>query len=204
MDEDLQALVSELRDRHGCHTVILYGSRARGDATPESDYDVAGIREGGPSVRDARPWRDSYLDAFIYPESAVATASEERLHWLGGRVLLEQEGLGRRLLAELATVEAAGPQPLAEDDAATRRVWLGKMVERAARGDLEGHYRRAWLLFQALEDYFALRGRWYRGPKEGFAWLKAHDPETLAAFEAALAPDAPIAALRALAARVAG
>jgi hypothetical protein len=183
--------------------VILYGSRARGDATAESDYDVAGIRAGGPSVRDARPWRDSYLDAFIYPESAVATASEERLHWLGGRVLLEQEGLGRRLLAALATVEAAGPQPLAEDDAATRRVWLGKMVERAGRGDLEGHYRRAWLLFQALEDYFALRGRWYRGPKEGFAWLKAHDPETLAVFEAALAPDAPIAALRALAARVA-
>jgi hypothetical protein len=184
--------------------VILYGSRARGDATAESDYDVAGIREGGAAVRDARPWRDSYLDAFIYPEAAVATGSEDRLHWLGGRVLLERDGLGQRLLAELAAIESAGPAPLAEDDAATRRVWLGKMVERAARGDLEGHYRRAWLLFQALEDYFALRGHWYRGPKEGFAWLAAHDPETLAAFEAALAPGAPIASLRALAARVAG
>lgn len=203
MDEDLQALVSELRDRHGCHTVILYGSRARGDATAESDYDVAGIRVGGPSVRDARPWRDSYLDAFIYPEAAVTTGSEDRLHWLGGRVLLEREGLGQRLLAELAAVEAVGPKPLAEDDAATRRVWLGKMVERAARGDLEGHYRRAWLLFQALEDYFALRGRWYRGPKESFAWLAAHDPETLAVFEAALAPDASIKALHTLAERVA-
>lgn len=202
MHEDLEALVAELRDTHGCHTIILYGSRARGDWTDESDYDVAGIRERGPAVRDARPWRGSFLDAFIYAEPDVATASDERLHWLGGRVLEEQDGLGRRLLADLAAIEAAGPAPLAADDAATRHVWLRKMLDRVARGDLEGHYRRAWLQFQALEDYFALRGRWYRGPKEAFTWLEAHDPETRLAFERALAPGAPMEALRAMVERV--
>jgi predicted nucleotidyltransferase len=40
---------------YGCHTVILYGSRARGDATAESDYDVLGVRDSGEAIRDARP-----------------------------------------------------------------------------------------------------------------------------------------------------
>jgi hypothetical protein len=203
MQEDLEALVAELRDTHGCHTIILYGSRARGDWTTESDYDVVGIRDRGPAFRDARPWRGSFLDAFIYPESAVTAASDERLHWLGGRVLTERGDLGRRLLAGLAAIEAAGPGPLAADDATTRRVWMRKMLDRVARGDLEGHYRRAWLQFQALEDYFALRGLWYRGPKEAFTWLATHDPETLQAFERALAPDASMDALKAKVERVA-
>ena len=40
-------LIRELIGNHGCHTVILYGSMARGDATECSDVDVLGIRETG-------------------------------------------------------------------------------------------------------------------------------------------------------------
>ena len=50
----LEAITQELCDQHGCHTVILYGSRARGDATEASDYDILGIRDSGVSFRDAR------------------------------------------------------------------------------------------------------------------------------------------------------
>lgn len=44
-DAVLQFIVDELISLHHCHTIILYGSRARGDFTVTSDYDVAGIRE---------------------------------------------------------------------------------------------------------------------------------------------------------------
>jgi hypothetical protein len=51
------------------------------------------------------------------------------------------------------------------------RVWYAKMLVRIARGDLESKYRRVELLFQALENYFKLRGLWYRGPKAGLPWF---------------------------------
>ncbi len=50
-DPILQYLFTELTDRHGCHTVILYGSRARRDFSDESDYDVVGFRTAGEELR---------------------------------------------------------------------------------------------------------------------------------------------------------
>ena len=41
--DDLKDIAEALRRHHECHTAILYGSFAVGDATPESDYDVAGF-----------------------------------------------------------------------------------------------------------------------------------------------------------------
>ena len=61
-------LVEELINGHGCHTVILYGSRARGDFTEQSDIDVLGIREHGEAFRIGRPWHGTLLDAWIYSE----------------------------------------------------------------------------------------------------------------------------------------
>ena len=48
------ALVAELVSAHRAHTIILYGSRARGDATAESDIDVATFAEVPTTLRDAR------------------------------------------------------------------------------------------------------------------------------------------------------
>jgi hypothetical protein len=66
-DPLLEVISEDLRAQHGCHTVILYGSRARGDATATSDYDVLGVKESGDSFRDARLWNGVYLDIFIHP-----------------------------------------------------------------------------------------------------------------------------------------
>ena len=50
-DERLKALVSELRKRLGdqLRQVVLFGSRARGDHRPDSDYDCLAV------VDDLRP-----------------------------------------------------------------------------------------------------------------------------------------------------
>jgi predicted nucleotidyltransferase len=191
--------VDLLRREHGCHTVILYGSRARGDAGVESDYDLIGFRADGPSVRDARWIFGAYLDAFVYPESKVDETGSELLQVRGGAVLCEERGVGARLLARLEAVHAAGPAPLPADEALAIRSWAHKMVRRAARGDLEGHYRHTWLLKSLLEDYFALRGLWFQGPKAAFAWLAANAPEVHRAFAEALTPGARLDALARLA-----
>lgn len=201
---DLDDLCAELRERHGCHTAVLYGSWARGDAGPDSDCDIAGFGARACVTRDTRSWRGTCLDIFVYPEERLAAADAELLKLRDGRVLFQKEKAATRLLEMVEAFFRAGPASLAPDEAAARRQWAYKMLRRIERGDLEGDYRRAWLLTALLEDYFQLRDRWFAGPKEGLAWLRAHDPRVHAAFSNALAPGASVDAISVLVEAVAG
>jgi len=174
------ALVADLSRAHSAHTIILYGSYARGDATPESDVDVVAFADAERTLRDARPWRGVFLDAFVYPSALAEKPDADLLKLCDGHVLLDERGLARPLLERLAVLEREGPPPLAEDEQRMRRVWARKMLARIRRGDVEAHYRRHWLLYQLLEDHFALRQEWYRGPKRALETLRRDAPATFA------------------------
>lgn len=64
----LQKVIDLLTKKYKCHTVILYGSRARGDATSASDYDIMGVRKSGKKLRLAKMFNESFLDVFIFSE----------------------------------------------------------------------------------------------------------------------------------------
>jgi predicted nucleotidyltransferase len=201
----IAATTLALADAHGCHTVVLYGSRARGDVDEGSDVDVLCIRDDGPSLRDSRVIDGVYFDLFVYPRDAVATVDVPLLRILGGRVLRERDGEGTALLARVRERFERGPDPLPADDRIARTVWAYKMLDRIRSSEgVESGYRRMELGVQALEDYFVLRGLWFRGPKVAFPWLLTHDDDTHRAFEAAMGPDADRDALAALVSSVYG
>lgn len=208
-DDDATALARTLAAEHGAHTVILYGSRARGDATAESDWDLLLLRDDGPSARDARRHQGAWVDAFIEPAARYATSVEEALHLEGGRVLLEQGGAGTALLARVAALAATSAPPLDPGEPEALRAWMHRTLARARRGeqdpsDLEAHHRRVTLASELLEVGARLGGRRYRGSKAELAWLAAHAPDLHASFAAALAPGAPLTALAALVERLGG
>lgn len=192
-DPNIKNIVLELTAKFQCHTFILYGSRARGDAKDTSDYDIMGITDSGNTVvRDARVWNDTYLDAFIYPESKLSTPDESMLSMRGGIVLIEKNGIGTLFLKRLEELYKAGPKKLPPDEIQVRRVWAKKMLERAKTEDIEGNFRRHWLLTAVIEDYFNILGMWYRGPKESLNWLKANEPDLFRLYENALKPNATL------------
>jgi hypothetical protein len=197
-------IIQTLTVDHGCHAVILYGSRARGDFQSTSDWDVAGIREGGATapLRVARAFHGAWLDAFVYADAAFAVIDPELLCFLPARILVDDRGFAKTLLERIITLDQQGPPPLPEGEEEMVRVWYAKMLVRIVRGDLESKYRQVELLFQALDNYFKLRRLWYRGPKAGLPWLARHDPETHAAFVRALEPYASLGDLQALIQRV--
>jgi uncharacterized protein len=119
----LQSIVEDVRAKHKCHTLILYGSWARGDAGPTSDYDLLALairQRGNKVVRDARRWEGAYLDIFVYPEKRVRP--EALLHVRGGKVLFQKNRIGDSLLARINEVYARGPKPLTHDEISARRM----------------------------------------------------------------------------------
>ncbi|HEY7375907.1 MAG TPA: nucleotidyltransferase domain-containing protein [Polyangia bacterium] len=197
--ERIEAESLVIADAHGCHTVVLYGSRARGDADAGSDVDLLCIRAAGPTLRDARTVGGVYFDAFVYAPDALAAPDVALLRIIGGRVLRERAGEGTALLERVRAQFDAGPTPIAEDDRTMRIVWAHKMLDRVRRDEgVGGDYRRMQLVVQALEDYFALRTLWYQGPKMAFPWLRGHDEGAYRAFEEAARGDAGDEALGAL------
>jgi hypothetical protein len=193
------SLIDELRRAHRVHTIILYGSRSRGEATAESDIDVACYADVDASKRDARLWNNMFLDAFVYPTAQLSAAPDgEMLRLCGAQVLLDERSLAEPYLARVSALEEQGPPALSEAEQRMRRTWARKMLARIRRGDLEAHYRHHWLLYQLLEDYFALRGEWYRGPKRALGDLLIGAPDAFVAFERALVPGATLDTLEAL------
>ncbi len=200
-DGVLARLSNELKHRYRCHTVILYGSRARGDHSPGSDYDLVGICRSGTVRHLARRMGHVYVDTFVYPEGKAKPL--ELLRIRGGRVLFRKHDFGKALLDRIERRYARGPKPLTSDEIQLRKHWAKKMIDRAKRGDTEGYFRRAWLLNALLEDYFVLRGKWYEGPKVSLGWLKQHEPEVASLFAKALRPDARLSLIAKLASVVA-
>lgn len=196
----LNRLVQELKRHYRCHTVILYSSRARADHSPASDYDLVVIPRKGIVKHLARRIGRVYVDAFVYPQSK-ATPSE-LLRIRDGRVICQQHGFGDSLLRRIDRYHVRGPKPLKPDEITLRTLWVRKMLDRAKRSDIEGHFRRAWLLNALLEDYFVLRGMWYEGPKLSLQWLQGNDPETAILFAMALRPGARLSRIEKLATKV--
>ena len=204
-DDLLSALVERLSIEHHCHTIILYGSRARGDATSVSDYDVVAFHDGEGSVtRETGHWQGALMDVFFYSTDRLQNPGAEFLRVRGGRILKERGDLGRRFLETLDELYAKGPDPLSSDDLFLRRNWAWKTFDRTARGDVIGDFRRHHLLVELLESYFLLRQQWYLGPNEALALLKTNDPTAFNLFQAALIPDASLEEVQALVGCVVG
>jgi len=181
------------------HVLILYGSHARGDASDESDYDMAAFLPDQEKTRHViGRWDGRLIDLFVLATARLVDPGPEDMHMLAGRLLVDRQGDGADFLRGLEAVHRKGPPRCDEDEIKVRKAWAWKMLDRLGRGDVEAHYRRAWLLTSQLENHFAFQGVWYLGSKAAFQHLRTANPRLFARFEAALAPGANLEAVEAL------
>lgn len=197
-DPILRKIQDNLIKQHKCHTIILYGSRARGDHTATSDYDIVAIRDQGDLERDCRLIDGFYLDIFIYSEAMIQNPDNYLIRIKDGIVLCQKDNLGNALLEKIHTIFNAGPTPTPIWEKHEINNWIMKMFQRAKQNDTEGNFRRHWLLHDLLECYFKLRNLWYLGPKESFRWLKINDEKTYIAFDIALKKDSSLESIESL------
>lgn len=196
MNEIITKIIRELQNKHDCHTVILIGSRARDDATPNSDYDVVGIREEGEDICDCRDFEESYLDAFIFSDNAIKNLDPYFIRIRDGIVLLQKDSIGDNFIAAAKELYAKGPSKTPDFEKQRIIAWRKKMLNRSLGSDVESHFRLHWVLHDSLECYFKLRDQWYMGPKESFKWLSENDFVAYIAFRDALKPGAELTEIK--------
>jgi predicted nucleotidyltransferase len=188
----LGRVVGELTRVRGCHTVILFGSRARGDADADSDVDLLGIGGGlvdGPLFRVV----DGFdFDIWIADESSVEKDLEEYLKIEDGRPLVQRASYGDELLRRVKARVSAGPSPLTDEERSQRLRWLQRMASRAGRGDGEGCYRLLWLAAELPRIRFELADRYWLGPKRSLAALAELDPGFLELYNRLLFNPSPV------------
>ncbi len=172
----LGRVVGELTRSRGCHTVILFGSRARGDAASDSDVDLFGIGEGVADGPLSRAVDGFDFDIWIADERTVEGDLEEFFKIEDGRPLVQRAAYGDDLLRRVKARVAAGAPPLSAEERAQRIRWLQRMAHRAGRPDDEGRYRLLWLAAELPRVRFELAGRYWLGPKRALALLAEGDP----------------------------
>jgi predicted nucleotidyltransferase len=183
LDRLLKLAFDYLVQQYNPHTVIVYGSRARDQATDSSDIDIACYCDNTEEIKDARLFHGVYLDAWIYPTLSMDNIDEEDLRFEDGCLLLDQRGLGEKFLQRVMDKLHQGPKKPSKSDIEHTTEWIHKMLLRAANNDIDGQYRKIWLQFQLLEIYFQLRGKWFLGHKKSFEYLQKHDVEAFNLFE---------------------
>src|SRR5258708_2610644 len=139
-DQILNSIVQELKQKYRCHTIVLYGSRARGLTTPTSDYDVIGIRRRGEKSRIARKQTGYYWDVFVYSEKDLRKLGDEHFAWKNACILHEDGHYGRNLLRRIEKLLRTPYKRKPQYEIDITRVWAQKELDRCKMTDIQGLY----------------------------------------------------------------
>ena len=193
---DWDGLVEEIRRRHGAHTVLVYGSHARGEANAASDLDLVAVRSSGGPARDVRGWNGLAIDLFVVEDGGVEAMVKERAPELrDARPLAQKDGLGDRIVAEVRARLSTPPPAMPAGELAALWSWGQKMRGRVRHPDpTVSAYHRAVLVTETLHAWAEVRGRWFFGPKATIRALALDDPAMHAAYVAAARPGADVTA----------
>lgn len=168
-------------------SIILYGSYADGTNCESSDFDALVIS------RDHDVWHDTsfvsgiQLDVFIYPESFFEGDynCEDFVQIKDGQIIVDVnhsgELLKKRVLSYVESLPRKSKQEIQCDID-----WCEKMLVRAKRPDVEGMYRRHWLLIDSLEIFCNAVNHLYTGPKKSLLWMEKNYPMEFACYKRAL------------------
>lgn len=182
----MEEIIQYLQHQYRPLAILVYGSYATGDATPESDFDALIITEN-THLHDTSFCGSVRLDVFAYPRAWAESLADfnEVIQVWDSCILQDTDGLAQRL-KDGAAAAVAAYQPPSLKEKQEIRTWCYKMLERTRRGDAEGYYRWHWLLNDSLSLYCDMRNRYFFGPGKTLKIMRQNDPDGFCLCDAAL------------------
>lgn len=186
-----EELAGDLKARFDARAAVLYGSAATGSLRADSDIDVVCFTASTDQYPIAYLWQGFLIDAWIHPLADAARADQFiKLH--DARVLFDDAGVGKALVAAVADRLRPPRPPMDARVEQHRRAWLWKMLDRAARRSAEADHRRHWLLTDLAENWCDFTGRHYLGARRALDQMRLEAGDVYTVVERALMPDASL------------
>lgn len=183
----MEQIIQYIKETYHPLSIILYGSYANGTNNLNSDFDALVISSIQEQIHDTSFVNGIQLDVFVYPAAFFegAYACKDFLQIFDGRIILDQNGIGKSLQENiLAYLQKRPGKTSAELHASID--WCIKMYARAKRGDCEGMFRWHWLLTDSLEIFCDIMRHPYWGPKKALKWMAEACPEAYTCYNKAL------------------
>lgn len=191
MDEALEKYLSQLIDNPLVRGVLLFGSRARGNARPDSDYDLLIIWDGetkrGVNNLSGRNFELVYATPKSATEFWSSNLDDCYYLWQVAKILFDRDGTMKQLEKEAKRILAVGKKPISEE--ARNHFWFDakdsiEAAEQMADRDRATANLLANKQLQHLAElYFDLRGLWTPPPKQMLSVFRVSDAETAGLLE---------------------
>jgi predicted nucleotidyltransferase len=204
-DPLLPEIIQHVRKKYGVSTVILYGSRARGEGNEKSDYDIIGVLKSGVPQEHLEVFKGARLDIALYPQKIDKEDAEDfpiAFFWEEAAILHQSHHEGEQFIKDVKKAFFIKKS----DCFQTRKDRVRSLIinlDRSQENEIREHFYRHRFLTLSLVEYFPIRNLVYKGPRKSLGWLKKNDPLTYAAFRKALDPQANFRDLQVLLKQVA-
>jgi|GEM_PF-601105 len=205
-DPLLPEIVQHIREKYAASAVILHGSRARGEASEKSDYDIIGVLKSGEPQEYLEDFKGARLDIALYPQKIDKEDAEDlpiAFFWEEAAILHQRHHEGEQFIKDIKKAFFIKKN----DCFQTRKDRVRSLIinlDRSQENEIREHFYRHRFLTLSLVEYFPIRNLVYKGPRKSLGWLKKNDPLTYKAVSKAMAPQASIEDLHALLKQVAG
>lgn len=177
----LKLITDHLQDKYQPKAILLHGSRARGDALPESDYDIAIILSESILIFPYE-YNGVMLDIKAFPlNTEILETSTGVPKWPLQILYDDQDRIGERIYEETKKVYEDSPPSLSSQEWANRRNFLKRLVykiEGHGKDDLSiRHYYLADFYTRVIRYWFEKQKKWTVSAHLALPIIKAEAPK---------------------------
>jgi hypothetical protein len=145
---ELENLITYLKEKYSPKAILLHGSRARGDALDESDYDLALITDKPDLIRP-ESYNGCALDMDgVSPTEKILKAGQTPI-WPCLVLFDDADGLGERLANQTHEAFEKGPLPLTKEELENRYNFSKRLLQR-----IQGRGLDPLVRFYYLGDFY--------------------------------------------------
>lgn len=183
-DKELEEFIDQLKENREVCGVVLFGSQVRGDARADSDFDLLVVTKSEYKRVVERRNGKAFEVIYSPAEKSLQFWKENRdecvSFWSAVRVILDKDGLIKKLEMEAKEIQLEGKQPVDLLEMERRRFDAEDQV-RAVKAIKDedsdsAQYVLNRMVSSLVEFFFDLHQEWVPAPKERLKMLKRQNP----------------------------